>query len=396
MNILFLSRWYPFPTNNGSKLRVFHLLRALAAQHSVTLLSFREQQEVVDTAAPEIRSLCREIHTVPWPKFNPTSGTSIAGLFNPKPRSVLDSHSPEMAEKIQQLIAQNQFDVIIASQVGTAGYGRNFQNIPALFEEVEMGIYHEQLAQAASFKSRLRYRLTLGKQANYLRELLQYFHTCTVVSEPERELVKTAVPGYQNVEVIPNCMNLADYDQVRVEKRPNSLIFTGSFTYHVNHQAMEWFVGEVNPLVQAQIPDVQLSITGDHANLPLPPANNVTLTGFVDDIRSWIASSCIGLAPIFMGGGTRLKILEAMALRTPVVATSKGAEGLDVEHGKHLLLADTPQAFADAVVRLLQDPDLYQTIANNGYQLIAEKYDWPSVTPHFLTLVQRTAEAVKI
>lgn len=396
MNILFLSRWYPFPTNNGSKLRVFHLLRALAAQHSVTLLSFREQQEVVDTAAPEIRSLCREIHTVPWPKFNPTSGTSIAGLFNPKPRSVLDSYSPEMAEKIQQLIAQNQFDVIIASQVGTAGYGRNFQNIPALFEEVEMGIYHEQLAQAASFKSRLRYRLTLGKQANYLRELLQYFHTCTVVSEPERELVKTAVPGYQNVEVIPNCMNLADYDQVRVEKRPNSLIFTGSFTYHVNHQAMEWFVGEVNPLVQAQIPDVQLSITGDHANLPLPPANNVTLTGFVDDIRSWIASSCISLAPIFMGGGTRLKILEAMALRTPVVATSKGAEGLDVEHGKHLLLADTPQAFADAVVRLLQDPDLYQTIANNGYQLIAEKYDWPSVTPHFLTLVQRTAEAVKI
>ena len=393
MNILFLSRWYPFPPNNGSKLRVFHLLRALAAQHTITLLSFREQQEAVDTDAPEIRSICHEIHTVPWPKFNPTSGTSIAGLLSPKPRSVLDSHSPEMANKIQQLIAENQFDVIVASQVGTAGYGRYFQNIPALFEEVEMGIYHEQLAQADSFKSKLRYRLTLGKQANYLRELLQYFDTCTVVSEPEQNLVKTAVPGYQNVEVIPNCMNLADYDQVRVEKRPNSLIFTGSFTYHVNHQAMEWFVREVNPLVQAQIPDVQLSITGDHANLPLPPANNVTLTGFVDDIRGWIASSCISLAPIFMGGGTRLKILEAMALRTPVVATSKGAEGLDVEHGKHLLLADTPQAFAEAVVSLLRDPNLYKQIADNGYQLIAEKYDWPSVTPHFLHLVERTAQA---
>lgn len=396
MNILFLSRWYPFPTNNGSKLRVFHLLRALAATHTVTLLSFREQQEVVDTDAPEIRSLCREIHTVPWPKFNPTSGTSIAGLFNSKPRSVLDSHSPEMAEKIQQLIAQNQFDVIIASQVGTAGYGRYFQNIPALFEEVEMGIYHEQLAQAGSLKSKLRYRLTLTKQTNYLRELLQYFHTCTVVSEPEQALVQTAVPGYQNIEVIPNCMNLADYDTVRVAKRPNSLIFTGSFTYHVNHQAMEWYVGQVNPLVQAQIPDVQLYITGDHADMPLPPASNVTRTGFVDDIRSWIASSCISLAPIFMGGGTRLKILEAMALRTPVVATTKGAEGLDVEHGKHLLLADTPQAFADAVVRLLSNPDLYRTIADNGHQLIAEKYDWPSVTPHFLNLVQRTAQAVKI
>lgn len=393
MNILFLSRWYPFPPNNGSKLRVFHLLRALAAQHTITLLSFREAQEDVDREAPEIRSLCREIHTVPWPKFNPASGTSILGLLNPKPRSVLDSHSPEMAAKIQQLIAQNQFDVIIASQVGTAGYGRYFQDIPALFEEVEMGIYHEQLAQADSFSSRLRYRLTLAKQKNYLRELLPYFNTCTVVSEPEQALVKAAVSGYNDVEIIPNCMNLADYDRVRVEKRPNSLIFTGSFTYHVNHQAMEWYVREVNPLVQAQIPDVQLSITGDHANLPLPPADNVTLTGFVDDIRSWIASSCISLAPIFMGGGTRLKILEAMALHTPVVATSKGAEGLDVEHGKHLLLADTPQDFADAVVSLLRNPDRYKQIADNGYQLIAEKYNWPSVTPRFLHLVERTAQA---
>lgn len=393
MNILFLSRWYPFPPNNGSKLRVFHLLRALAAQHTITLLSFREAQEDVDREAPEIRSLCRQIHTVPWPKFNPTSGTSILGLLNPKPRSVLDSHSPEMAAKIQQLIAQNQFDVIIASQVGTAGYGRYFQDIPALFEEVEMGIYHEQLAQADSFSSRLRYRLTLAKQKNYLRELLPYFNTCTVVSEPEQALVKAAVSGYNDVEIIPNCMNLADYDRVRVAKRPNSLIFTGSFTYHVNHQAMEWYVREVNSLVQAQIPDVQLSITGDHANLPLPPADNVTLTGFVDDIRSWIASSCISLAPIFMGGGTRLKILEAMALHTPVVATSKGAEGLDVEHGKHLLLADTPQDFADAVVSLLRNPDRYKQIADNGYQLIAEKYNWPSVTPRFLHLVERTAQA---
>lgn len=396
MNILFLSRWYPFPPNNGSKLRVFHLLRALAAEHTVTLLSFREAQEVVDTDAPEIRAVCPQIHTVPWPQFNPTSGTSIVGLLNPKPRSVLDSHSPEMAAKIHELIAENQYDVVVASQIGSAGYGRYFQNIPALFEEVEMGIYHEQLAQAESLKSRLRYRLTLAKQKNYLREILQYFDACTVVSEPEQQLVQTAVPGYKNVEIIPNCMNLADYEKVHVEKRPNSLIFTGSFTYHVNHQAMVWFLREVNPLVQAQIPDVHLSITGDHANMPVPSANNVTLTGFVDEIRSWIASSCISLAPIFMGGGTRLKILEAMALRTPVVATSKGAEGLDVEHGKHLLLADTPQEFAQAVVSLLRDPDVYRHIAQNGHQLIAQKYDWPSVTPRFLNLVQRTAEAKSV
>ncbi len=396
MNILFLSRWYPFPANNGSKLRVFHLLRGLAAQHRVTLLSFHETQETAAVDAPEIRTLCPEIHTVPWPKFNPSSGTSIMGLLNPKPRSVLDSYSPQMAAKIQQLIAKNKYDLIIASQIGSAGYGSLFQNIPAIFEEAEMGIYYEQLGQANSIKSRLRYKLTLAKQEKYLRDVLQYFKACTVVSEPEQALVQTAVPHYKNVEIIPNCMNLADYEQINVEKRPNSLIFTGSFTYHVNHEAMVWYVGKVNALVQAQIPDVHLSITGDHADLPLPPANNVTRTGFVDDIRGLIASSCISLVPIFMGGGTRLKILEAMALRTAVVATSKGAEGLDVVDGKHLLLADTPQAFAQAVVRLLRDPDLYQEIADNGYQLIKQKYDWPSVTPHFLNLVERTAEAENV
>jgi glycosyltransferase involved in cell wall biosynthesis len=156
---------------------------------------------------------------------------------------------------------------------------------------------------------------------------------------------------------------------------------------------MTWFLAEVYPRIQAQVTDVRLLITGDHADLPLPPTDNLTLTGFVDDVRPLVAAASISLVPIRVGGGTRLKILEAMALHTPVVATTKGAEGLDVQHGDHLLIADTPESFAQAVLRLLGDPALRQKLADNGYQLVRERYDWAAVMPTFLNLIERVAYA---
>jgi glycosyltransferase involved in cell wall biosynthesis len=156
---------------------------------------------------------------------------------------------------------------------------------------------------------------------------------------------------------------------------------------------MTWFLQEVYPRIQAQAPDVCVTITGDHADLPLPPADNVTLTGFVDDVRPLIASAWVSLVPIRVGGGTRLKILEAMALGTPVVTTSKGAEGLDAKHGEHLLIANSPEAFAEAVIRLLQEPGLRQRLADKAYQLVQERYDLAALMPRFLDLVERVAHA---
>jgi glycosyltransferase involved in cell wall biosynthesis len=154
---------------------------------------------------------------------------------------------------------------------------------------------------------------------------------------------------------------------------------------------MVWFLREVYPHVQAQVTDVRLSITGDHADRPLPPASNVALTGFVDDVRPLIARSWGSVVPLHTGGGTRLKILEAMALGTPVVATPKGAEGLDVQDGEHILIADTPETFAQQVIHLLKKPELRQQLADNAHQLIREKYDWEVVLPRFLDLIERVA-----
>jgi glycosyltransferase involved in cell wall biosynthesis len=154
---------------------------------------------------------------------------------------------------------------------------------------------------------------------------------------------------------------------------------------------MTWFLRHVYPRIQAEAPDVSLAITGDHRGLPLPPSENVTLTGFVEDIHSLIKGAWCSIAPLQSGGGTRLKILEAMALGTPVVATSKGAEGLDVEDDVHLLLGDTPEAFANAVVRVMYEPGLRQRLVDNSLQLVRAKYDWANVMPRFLDLVEWAA-----
>jgi len=112
------------------------------------------------------------------------------------------------------------------------------------------------------------------------------------------------------------------------------------------------------------------------------------LVGYVDDIRPMISSAWISIAPIFSGGGTRLKILEAFGLRTPVIATSKGAEGLEVQHEKHLLIADSAQAFAHEATRLLNDEDLRYELTENAYRLTKEKYDWQVILPKFLSLIE--------
>jgi glycosyltransferase involved in cell wall biosynthesis len=392
MNLLFLSRWFPYPPDNGSKLRIYHLVRGLAQHHRVTLLSFADRPDAIANA-PELASLCYEVQTVPWKDFKPSSRRACMGFVSPRPRWLVDTFSEGMAGCVAQVVAQGGLDMAIVSELPMTNYVRLLQGTPALLEDCELGVFYEQFAHGALPLHCLRHGLTWAKMRTYLARLLPHFQACTVVSHQERQLLSAAVPGYRRVEIIPNCINLPDYAPVRGQPWPDTLIFTGSFTYDVNYEAMVWFLKEVYPLIRQQAPQTHLTITGDHANLPLPKTQNITLTGFVDDVQSLLASSWLSVVPIKQGGGTRLKILEAMALHTPVVSTSKGAEGLAAEHEVHLLIADTPQAFALAVLRLLREPDLRRRLADAAYQMVRDNYDWAVVMPRFLELVERVSHA---
>lgn len=387
MKILFLSRWFPYPMNNGSKLRIYNLLRGLSQHHDVTLLGFADQPGANPEAA-EIQEICSEVRVIPWREFNPKTVRARFGIFSLAPRSIVDTFSPEMANAITETLSKQRYDLVIASQLQMAAYFPYFQNVPALFEEMEIGLFHDR-AFSSDGKIRIRHALTWFKLRMYLSKLLGSFQACTVASAQERQLLLMNFPGYKKqIEVIPNSLNMDEYKNIRAEKKRNTLIFTGSFKYHTNYDAMLWFVREVFPLVLEHIPDAQLIITGDHASLPLPSIKNITLAGQVDDIKSLIASCTISIAPLLSGGGTRLKILEAMALGIPVVATTKGAEGLDALNNEHLLLADTPADFSKCVVNLLTDNELHQLLAGNASVLVRERYNWGMLLSNYLRLIK--------
>jgi polysaccharide biosynthesis protein PslH len=388
MRILFLSRWYPYPPNNGSKLRIYNLLKGLAQHHAITLISFFDATE----GTPDLTGLetyCERIHTVAYKGFEPGSPVARLGLFSTTPRSVLDTYSVEVEALIKQALDRDPYDVVIASQFDMAIYAQTFSDLPAIFEEIESGIYLDRAVQARSIRKRLRHGLTWFKHRRYLARLLRAFRACTVVSEQERRILRQIAPRGMHIEVVPNCVDLESYAHYHGKPEFGTMIFTGSFNFAPNYDAMLWFLAHVYPVVQSRIPSASLIITGEHGGKPLPPARNIALTGYVDDVRPYVANAWLSLAPIHQGGGTRVKILEAMALRTPVIATSKGAEGLDVQHGVHIYLADEPAAFADAVVEVLEDQTLRDQLAGSAFQLVRQRYNWANVIPGFERLMER-------
>jgi len=386
MRILFLSAWHPYPPDNGARLRNFHLLNGISEFHDITLLTFSEKDRFEDRS--ELEKICSKVSIVPKKDYDSKSRQAILGYLSSKPRVLVDRYVPEMTQLIENELSGGKFDLVIASEIYMADYLSASFAIPAIFEQVEVGVFTDAVTKSDNLIRRTRNQLTLSKLKTYFQDLLPRFANCTVVSIEEKELFLELVPSYKNLEVIPNGVSLASYREVQENPQPGKLIYTGALTFEPNFQAMEWFSSQVLPKVKQSNPQVQLVITGNHGGRKLTDDANISLVGYVDDIRPMIASAWISIAPIFSGGGTRLKILEAFGLRTPVIATSKGAEGLEVQHERHLLIADSAQAFAHETTRLLNDEDLRYELTSNAYQLAREKYDWQVIMPKFLSLIE--------
>jgi glycosyltransferase involved in cell wall biosynthesis len=195
--------------------------------------------------------------------------------------------------------------------------------------------------------------------------------------------------------MVPNGVDCAHNQPGLAVKQKGRLVFNGSLTYSANYEAMSWFLAQVYPKIRQQIPDVTLQITGathgvDLSRLALD--QSVTLTGYVEDVRLPVAQAEVCVVPIQRGGGTRLKVLEAMALGTPVVATAKGAEGLEVVDGMQLLVADSAIEFAQKTGRLLRDVEEQARLSQEARKLVERHYDWEMIGAQFRSLVERVVE----
>jgi polysaccharide biosynthesis protein PslH len=388
MRILFLSRWFPFPATNGAKIRIRNLLRTLAPRHRVTLFAFRDPGER-EAAASELPF--EAVRSVEWRPFVPDSGKALLGFLSLEPRSFKATYSPEMASLIRQAVGTGQIDLIIASEIQMAAYHDCFGDVPAIWEEAETGVYLQQLLEAPTAIARLRARLTWTKHCRFVRSLVPRFARCTVVSEPEREILAAIAPAHPPIDIIPNALPLDSYTGFQKHVDPAALVFAGALSFQPNWEGALWLVEKALPLIHAEVPEARLTILGNPGGRILPVRRNVTVAGEVPDVRPVVANSTLSVVPILSGGGTRLKILESMAIGTPVVTTSKGCEGLAVEAGREMLVADTPESFAAAVVSLLRDPDARQRLAAAAHRCFAANYDWNLMESRFLRLVEETA-----
>lgn len=393
MKLLIISSWCPYPPTNGAKLRAYHLLRELAPRHKITLLTFAEPGE--DRDLGPLAALCANLRTVPGNPFKPTKPLSNLDFFKRVPRSYVQTFSPEM-QRLVDLELRNQ-DAAMALEIGAAMYLRGRRTVPRIVDEIEVGSLLEDYERQPRSIARARRGLTWWKYSQFVRDLTSKFDAATVVSEIERSHLARIGCDTSRISVVPNGVDRADLRRIRLPT-PARLIYPGAVTFSANLDAVRFFVGDILPRIQQRRRDVSLQVTGDVGDVDvddLERQSGVTFTGRVRDIKTNIAHANVCVVPLRIGGGTRLKILEAAALGTPVVATSKGAEGLKLEHERDILIADTPEDFAASTLRLLDDPWLCARLATNARKVVAEHYTWDKIGSQLDAIINRAATRLR-
>lgn len=382
MNILFLAPYLPSPPNTGARRRVHGVLSRLARSHTVSLLALVEPGLDHSAAIRATSAYCAEVVAVENTRFtwNPwrKRGLQAASLLSPYSYGRLLHYQPRFQVALDQMLARASYDIVTVESA-LLGYYR-FPAGTALVLD-EHNIEFDILRRTAALES--RWARKLYNTADYLklrreeRAVWGRFHGCAVPSERDERLLRReneAIP----TKVVPNGIDSEYFRPVDAAPEPQLLVFFGVLSYYPNEDGLTFFLDAVWPLIKRRHPDVKLLIVG-----PAPPASllrragdDVALTGMVEDIRPFLARATAIVAPLRIGGGTRLKILEALAMGKATVSTTIGAEGLDVTDGRDILLADTAPAFAEQVGRVLDDAALARRLGAAGRALVERRYEW--------------------
>lgn len=393
MRILFLSTWFPYPLSKGSKTRAHQLLRALAHDNEVSLLSF-EDEPIKASWVSKLESLGVDAKIVRRDPFGQDRFRTVVGWMSARPASVVASYSAAMRASVEDMVTNWCPDIGIALTIVTAPYLAGIRHIPRVVDvdNVLTRMLYESCQRDKVGPRRLRRWLASWKVKRYESWLFRQFDLCLAVSELDRRVLHGLIPEHNvRVAVVPNGVDTEYHQSGYVQPEQNSLVFNGALTYQPNYEAMDYFLREILPLIRVDEPHVKLRITGkidQGAVKRLAPSGRVEFTGYLDDIRGAVATSWACVVPLRSGGGTRVKILEAMALGTPVITTSKGVEGLDAVNGQHVLVADSPEEFASQTVRLLRSRDLREHLSRAARCLVEEEYDWTSIGSRFRVLIE--------
>ncbi len=397
MKILIVTDFIPYPPTSGSKVRVFNLLKQVSRYHDVSLLALCRPSTVENDSVAHLEAYCThvELVVVPWRSKWQRRLWALRWVLKREPLRNAYHYFDEVANRLNTLIETRSFDIVdiqrsyMAPYVDVIAPECRCRKILTLYD-IDYTQYRRILSVERNFieKIKLFYKGRLFSK----RALLKYagrFDTCVVVSDLDRDALQRAAPVL-DVAVVPNGVDAAGYSLLRDWPETPTLLFVGTMSYPPNADAALFFCEEIFPLIKERVPDAKLLIVGRKPAAPVRAlaSADVIVTGFVESVIPYYERSSVSVVPLRAGGGTRLKILESMALGRPVVSTTIGCEGLQVTHNKDILIADTPTDFAAQIVRLLSDETLRKDLVTQGRQLVETRYDWKACAQQLMQVYE--------
>ncbi len=378
MKILLLAPYSPVPPTYGGALRIYHLLKGLVKNNEVTFLTFGSEDDLVKLENDFGRQI-KEIHLV-----KPTWACSfrrfaqLYALFTPYSFHSLFAKSGEMQNKIDELVANNHYDLIQIEFPIMGSFSFKTDTIKILDEHnVEYDNFKRIWKNVSSSLRKMHYFREYKKTYEEEISVCKKVDAIFTVSERDRDILNKAVPGVSKF-LVPNGVDTSYFKLSDEMTEPYSMVFTGMMGYVPNYDGIIYFLDNIFPRIVKEIPQAKIYIVGNRPpkDLQKRASENIIVTGYVDDVRPYIRRSCLYVVPLRMGGGTRLKVLEALSMGKPVVTTSIGCEGINVTDKENVLIADDPFDFAAQAVDVLKNPGSYNEMSFNGHSLIKSDYDW--------------------
>jgi glycosyltransferase involved in cell wall biosynthesis len=388
MRVLLLTLIAPFPPDSGPKVKTYNLLQYLAQRHDVTLVSLvRSEQE--RGAAEALRPLCEAVYTVPFRRSRLRDVFFFArSLLRGESFIMSRDASPELERLLAELTSRSHYDIIHADQLNMARFALGLPGGARVLDQhnAVWTIVQRMARTTRLLPKRIALELEARRIMRYEAEMCQAFDAVVAVSEPDRRALELAIeasggdPGAMRCSVIPIAVDTAGERPVPRAQDSQMILSMATMFWPPNVDGVLWFAREVLPLVWREAPQARFVIAGAR-----PPqqvrrlAENeprIAVTGYVQNPRPMLEASAALIVPVRAGGGMRVKILEALARGVPIVSTTVGFEGIALTPGHHLLVADTPDAFAAALLELLRNPELGRRLAAASRQLAEQSYDW--------------------
>ena len=382
VRIVFLSQLLPLPLDAGPKIRAYYVLRHLAeAGHDLTLVCFvRATDRESDVQA--LARFCRAVETVPMSRSRMKDlCDGVKSTFSDTPFLILRDQVPTMDERVRRVLEKDSVDAVHADQLWMAPYAAGCSNGPLRVLDQHNAVFRVPERLAVNRRNpvvKTLLRREAQKLARFERETLERFDRVAWVTEEDRAAFPRDPRGGRLDVVIPIAVDPAARRPVKRE-RPFRVTFLGGLHWPPNAEAVRWFSERVWPKVAAVFPGSVFTVIGKGAPGRLRDTSRIMVTGYVEALEPYLAETAAFVVPLLTGAGMRVKILDAWCWALPVVSTSIGAEGIEGLHGENLLIADEPDAFADSLIRVLNDGRTAARIAENGRATVEARYDWRKV-----------------